>query len=87
MSEQHQFSISSFNAPTVLPRLTLVFTRRGIAIDALAMTTDADAAQFDINAYCNAEIAQKVAVQLRRVVEVNDVCVESMAEVASAVAS
>ena len=42
MNDSHQFEILSVNAPTVLPRVTLMFTRRGVPIDQLEMTTHDD---------------------------------------------
>ena len=83
----HQFSIESVNAPTVLPRIALIFTRRGIGIEHLEMATEADRARFGLSASCTSDEAAKLGAQLRRIVEVVDVNVaahEALASAASA---
>ena len=38
----HQFDIRCLNAPTVLPRVALMFTRRGLPIEQLKLATSED---------------------------------------------
>ena len=39
---RHQFDIRCLNAPTVLPRVALMFTRRGLPIEQLELATSDD---------------------------------------------
>ena len=63
------------NSPGVLQRLTIVFTRRKLNIESLTVseTEKPDVSRFTIVARCPREVAQKVANQIKRIVEVRDV--------------
>lgn len=63
------------NAPGVLQRITIVFTRRKLNIESLTVseTEKPDISRFTIIVKCQREIAQKVARQIKRIVEVKDV--------------
>lgn len=82
MSETN-FTILAYtdNSPGVLQRVTIVFTRRKLNIESLTVseTEKPDISRFTIVVRCQREIAQKVANQIKRIVEVRDVvlCEES----------
>ena len=73
----HQFDIRCINAPTVLPRVALMFSRRGLPIEQLELTTSDDGQhqQLDITARCDAAAATKLEAQLRRVIEIVELTV------------
>jgi len=77
MTESHNFTIQSLNAPTVLPRVALLFSKRRLPIDRLEMYAldDGAHAMLGLEARCDASTAEKVAQQLRRIVEVSEVSV------------
>ncbi|MBT6278032.1 MAG: hypothetical protein HOI95_28350 [Chromatiales bacterium] len=79
MNDVHNFTISSLHAPTVLPRIALVFSRRGVVIKRLEMhALDEDAqALISLDARCDAPEADKILGQLRRIVEVSEVGVRA----------
>ena len=72
MQQNHSFSVQSFNAPTVLPRIALVFARRGTPLEHLSMSVSADGQSLDfaLGARCDATEAARIVGQLRRIVEV-----------------
>ena len=82
----HQFDIRCLNAPTVLPRVALMFTRRGLPIEQLELATSDDSQfqRMSITARCGADAATKLEAQLRRVVEIVDVSAAAASEVADA---
>jgi acetolactate synthase regulatory subunit len=86
MNTPHQFTIESVTSPTVLPRIALMFTRRGVTIDHLEMTTHEDGSytRLGLRAQCDASIAAKLESQLRRVVEVYEVKVGASPSLAAA---
>lgn len=75
MQESFNFTIQSLHAPTVLPRVALLFSKRRLTIERLEMYADEEGARatLDLDARCDAATAVKVAQQLRRIVEVSDV--------------
>jgi acetolactate synthase small subunit len=75
MSQSHNFTIHSFNAPTVLPRVALLFSKRRLSIKRLEMheLEGGEHTMMGLDARCDAETATKVAAQIRRIVEVCDV--------------
>ena len=79
MSQSHNFTIHSFNAPTVLPRVALLFSKRRVAIERLEMyeIEDGEHTMMGLDARCDADTAGKVAAQIRRIVEVCDVQVSA----------
>jgi acetolactate synthase small subunit len=83
MSESHNFTIQSLHAPTVLPRVALLFSKRRLPIDRLEMyALDAgDHAMLAVEARCDGATAEKVAQQMRRIVEVSDVQVNTAANI------
>lgn len=76
MSESN-FTILAFsdNSPGILQRVTIVFTKRKLNIESLTVseTEVPNISRFTIVARCPLEIAQKVAKQIKRIVEVRDV--------------
>ena len=75
MNATQTFAISSLHAPTVLPRVALIFSRRGVTIERLEMHAldEGDHAVMSLDASCDAEEGRKIAAQLRRIVEVTDI--------------
>lgn len=71
------------NSPGVLQRITIVFTRRKLNIESLTVseTERENVSRFTIVASCPEEIAQKVANQIKRMVEVRDVLLTEDQEV------
>jgi acetolactate synthase small subunit len=75
MNHPHSFSIRTFNTPTVLPRIALMFSRRGLTISQLDLNESDDAvhASLSVTARCTAHQASQIEAQLRRIVEVLDI--------------
>lgn len=79
MQESFNFTIRCLHAPTVLPRVALLFSKRRVKIERLEMYAQDNATQatFDLDAQCDAATAEKVAQQLRRIVEVSEVQIDA----------
>ncbi len=67
--------VYSDNSPGVLQRITIVFTKRKLNIESLTVseTEIPNVSRFTIVARCPEEVAQKVAKQIKRIIEVKDV--------------
>lgn len=74
MSTPCEFSLEILNAPTVLPRVLLLFARRRLSVHGLQMKTQGEWARVNLrlNEECAAE-AEQICRQLQRIVEVREV--------------
>lgn len=74
-NETRDFHILSHHAPTVLPRVALLFSRRGVDIARLAMSEleDGSHASYSVSARCDERQAGLIEAQLRRIVEIVEV--------------
>lgn len=74
MNTPCEFSLQILNAPTVLPRVLLLFARRRLSVHGLQMKTHGEWAHISLrlNDDC-AEDAEQICTQLQRIVEVQDV--------------
>ncbi len=70
-------SVVSENSPGVLQRITVLFTRRRLNIESLTVSESEKPAvsRFTIVIHAEREIAEKVAKQIHRIIEVSDVYV------------
>ena len=75
MNHAHSFSIRTFHTPTVLPRIALLFSRRGLTVSQLELneTDDGAHANLEVTASCSGHQANQIEAQLRRIVEVLEV--------------
>ena len=75
MTNKHTFCIYSNNSPGMLHRITVLLTRRKLNIESLTVseTETAGVSRFTIVVNVDRDIAEKVARQIRRIVDVHEV--------------
>jgi len=71
MSPTHQIVLEAWNAPSVLPRIALVLSRRRLTPGKLEFRVgaDPDRCRIEISVACNAEAAHRLCAQLARLAE------------------
>jgi len=79
MNTHHTIHLRAFNAPAVLPRILLVFSRRRLRIEALQFydVFGDKPADVQIDFDCDAATAADAVKQLRNIVEVQNVRAET----------
>ncbi|MCB0320105.1 MAG: acetolactate synthase small subunit [Bdellovibrionales bacterium] len=72
MEKQYTLSIFTENSPGVLQRITIMFTRRKINIESLAVseTERKGISRFTIVICCDSSLIHKIARQIQRIIEV-----------------
>ena len=85
MSNHVTILVQAYNAPSVLPRVLLVFSRRRQRIQALqCYDLDGDGpAEIQADLQCEERMAAELVHQLERIVEVVDVRTQRMSSVAN----
>ena len=86
MNTHHTIHLRAFNAPAVLPRILLVFSRRRLRIEALQFfdVFGDEPAEAQIDFDSDAATAADAVKQLRNIVEVQDVRIETACRGAAA---
>ncbi len=87
MNTHHTIHLRAFNAPAVLPRILLVFSRRRLRIEALQFydVFGDKPAEVQIDFNCDAATAADAVKQLRNIVEVQNVRSETASRTAAPV--
>ena len=72
------FHLQTRTSPSVLPRILLAFSRRRLTVQALQYydLDETRPAELQLDVDCSARVADDVARQLRRIVEVNTIRLE-----------
>ncbi|MFT5394006.1 MAG: acetolactate synthase regulatory subunit [Gammaproteobacteria bacterium] len=75
MDTTHLFELQAQNAPSILPRICLVLSRRRITPLHLsfAVSDDAKSCTLEITIECDRNTANRLQAQLARVVELTDI--------------
>ncbi len=88
MNTHHTIHLRAFNAPAVLPRILLVFSRRRLRIEALQFydVFGDKPAEVQIDFDCDEATAADAVKQLRNIVEVQNVRAETACRTAAPIA-